>query len=68
MLRQKARFKWAIKGDESTKFFYPSVKQRLHHNIIDYDGNMSSQPKDIENEVVFLSRLSRNNYFSTFSN
>lgn len=54
--RQKAWTFWLHFGDQNTKYFYASAKQRLARNRIiatkDYGGNIQRGDRDIGNTVV----------------
>ncbi|XP_071740278.1 uncharacterized protein [Rutidosis leptorrhynchoides] len=54
MLKQKARVKWTLDGDENTNFFYSVIKR--NNNVCNIRGLMingiwNDSPTDIKNEV-----------------
>ncbi|KAL6517653.1 hypothetical protein OROMI_033354 [Orobanche minor] len=54
-LKQKARIKWAIDGDENTKFFHGIINNKVNNNRINglsINGIWSSDPMVIKEEVV----------------
>ncbi|XP_071689344.1 uncharacterized protein [Rutidosis leptorrhynchoides] len=54
MLKQKARYKWALDGDENSKFFHPYIRQRQHKNNmhgVNAAGAWSSNPSLIKYEA-----------------
>ncbi|GKD05460.1 hypothetical protein Tco_1180434, partial [Tanacetum coccineum] len=55
MLRQKARVRWDVEGDENTKFFHSFVKRRNNKNNIRgllVDGVWCEEPNSIKKEMV----------------
>ncbi|XP_071714443.1 uncharacterized protein [Rutidosis leptorrhynchoides] len=54
MLKQKARYKWALEGDENSKFFHSCIRKRQHKNNIhgvNVNGVWSTDPAVIKNEA-----------------
>ncbi|XP_071727288.1 uncharacterized protein [Rutidosis leptorrhynchoides] len=54
MLKQKARFKWALEGDENSKFFHSFIQRRQQKNNIHgvyVNGLWSTNPSDIKSEA-----------------
>lgn len=55
-LRQKAKVRWAEKGDENTRVFHQSIKIRRAHNrvnIIKNDiGEWVSRPKEVTQALL----------------
>ncbi|XP_071695906.1 uncharacterized protein [Rutidosis leptorrhynchoides] len=54
MLKQKARLKWAIEGDDNTKFFHSSIKRRQNKSKIrglHINGIWAENPTAIKKEV-----------------
>ncbi|GJZ99011.1 putative ribonuclease H-like domain-containing protein [Tanacetum coccineum] len=55
MLRQKARIRWDVEGDENTKYFHAYVKRRNNNNCIRglmVDGMWSEAPNVIKLKVI----------------
>ncbi|XP_071708263.1 uncharacterized protein [Rutidosis leptorrhynchoides] len=54
MLKKKARIKWALEGDENTKYFHKFIRHRNNKNAIhglSINGVWSEDPKEIKDEV-----------------
>ncbi|XP_071709115.1 uncharacterized protein [Rutidosis leptorrhynchoides] len=54
MLKQKARIRWAVEGDENSKFFHSCIKQRnLKNNIrgLHINGVWQEGPEEIKEEA-----------------
>ena len=55
MWKQKARIKWAIEGDENSKYFHSVIKKRRSNNMIrglSVDGIWVEDPDDIKQGMV----------------
>ncbi|XP_071713583.1 uncharacterized protein [Rutidosis leptorrhynchoides] len=55
MLKQKARVKWDLEGDENTKFFHTVIRRRQQKNNIhgvNIAGVWSTNPDDIKAEAL----------------
>ncbi|XP_071713654.1 uncharacterized protein [Rutidosis leptorrhynchoides] len=55
ILKQKARIKWVLEGDENSKFFHSMVRMRNNKNTIRgllVDGSWKDNPEDIKYEAV----------------
>ncbi|GKC45799.1 hypothetical protein Tco_1063521, partial [Tanacetum coccineum] len=55
MIRKKARIKWAIEGDENSKFFHSHVRRRNNkYNIrgLMINGIWCEEPKSIKEEIA----------------
>ncbi|XP_071700472.1 uncharacterized protein [Rutidosis leptorrhynchoides] len=55
MLKQKSRFKWAMEGDEKSKFFHSIIRRQHQKNNIhgvNIAGIWSSNPDDIKKEAL----------------
>lgn len=56
-LRQKAKIRWAIDGDEDSRFFHGIINSNLSKNRINgllIGGNWSTNPMAIKNEIFFF--------------
>ncbi|XP_071694701.1 uncharacterized protein [Rutidosis leptorrhynchoides] len=54
MLKQKARLKWCLEGDENSRFFHPVIRDKYNRcNIrgLDINGSWNENPKDIKDEA-----------------
>lgn len=55
-LAQKSKVRWVMEGDDNTKYFHSTLKQRRANNkvlrIVDMDGNLHDNPEDINKAFV----------------
>ncbi|XP_071692035.1 uncharacterized protein [Rutidosis leptorrhynchoides] len=54
MMKQKARIRWALEGDENTKFFHSLIRNKYNKcNIrgLNINGNRNENPNDIKKEA-----------------
>ncbi|XP_071739948.1 uncharacterized protein [Rutidosis leptorrhynchoides] len=70
MLKQKARLKWALEGDENSKFFHSYIRRRNHKNNIHGDNAArvwTTNPTNIKSEAFnFFQGLFKENRTETW--
>ncbi|XP_022003012.1 uncharacterized protein LOC110900430 [Helianthus annuus] len=59
-LKQRAKVKWAVDGDENTSFFHGVMNGHRKNNRInglDFDGVWVSQPEDLKKSIKYQSAM-----------